>query len=257
MVDERGGQALIDRLDAELREHRSRYGRSSSEGLRLFNALVAAYAACGRRIDELERYEPDEARRFFSRTIQGPDGHVYWSGDLKRFLLNDGSGRRPALWWWQHLYGSHPGKLRADCGEEACINPRHAVVILPGAPRIYPDHVIIGALQVWALQHGHSPSSRQWDGRPSHIVVKLRFGSWENALRAAGLAPANPNRPRTRADCLEALRWLKGRIGHWPSYDDYRNARAQLHEQGFVASPTTIMHHLGGWRSAIRAAKRR
>src|SRR5215469_10141520 len=204
MVDV-GGQFAIDAARRELEETRNLYG-PSVRSLDAFNRLVAAYKAAGRRIDELDYHEPDEAKRFFRFVVQGANGHAFWLRG-KDFATNSGSHRRPLLWWWEHLYGSPIARHELICGVPRCINPRHARELPKGAPRIYPDNVIIGSLQVWAHRHGCSPTSRAWDGVPSHMVIKRRFGSWSNALSSAGLAPITANKKYPRDECLAGIRF--------------------------------------------------
>jgi hypothetical protein len=256
VVDERSGQPAIQRLTEELARTRALYGRGSSQGLEAFHRLVAAYAEAGRRIDELRFYEPDETKRFFGFTMQGSNGHVYWSGSKTGFKRNDGRFRKPVLWWWEHIYDSNPEIVSMSCGEANCINPRHGEITPKGPKRLYPDSAIIGALQVWALQHGRSPSMHLWNGNPSHVVIKKRFGSWNAALKAAGLSAAPHNSPRSAEECLTAVRFVYTLLGHWPSYDEFRAASAELHEHGYPTSPSTIRRHFGVWASTIAAAQR-
>lgn len=256
LVDERSGQALIEQREAELGQIRELFP-GSMRSLDAFNRLVAAYAAAGRSIDELRTWEPDEAKRFFSWTLQGSNGHVYWAGSYSRsFKMNDGHTRKPVLWWWNHLWGEKPDRVQQVCGEAKCINPRHAVLdSMRGPKRIYPDHAIIGSLQVWAMQHGRSPSMREWSGPPSAMILKIRFGSWNNALSAAGLSLNPYKRQRTLAECVEAVRYATGLLGHAPSYDEFLALRSELLSQGLPTSHSTIRRVLGSWGAALEAAR--
>ena len=248
-----GGQFAIDAARRELEETRNLYGRGG-RSLDAFNRLVAAYAAAGRRIDELDYHEPDEAKRFFRSVAQGANGHVFWlRGPV--FKTNSGSARRPLLWWWEHLYGTPILRHQLICGEPNCINPRHARELPQGAPRIYPDYVILGALQVWASAHGCSPSSRAWDGTPSHMVIKRRFGTWGAALSAARLPPITRNKKYPRSELVAGIRFVRDLIGRWPSYDDYRRASAELETAELPRSPSTIRREFGRWSDAVTAAK--
>ena len=255
VVDERGRQSEIERLTEELWAIRARHGRGTSHGEQAFHRLVAAYTAAGRRIDELSSYEPDETTRFFNYTLQGDNGHVYWHSGHS-FAMNNGKTRKPVLWWWNHLYGVKPDQVAMTCGQSRCINPRHAVVASKGPKRIYPDHAILGALQVWALHHGHSPSILTWDGSPTHTVIKHRFGSWTKALKAAGLKAVPPNQPHSPEQNLEAVRYVHSLLGRWPSHNDYLSFREELRARGFSTAPSTIRRHFGVWADVIEAAKR-
>jgi hypothetical protein len=53
-----------------------------------------------------------------------------------------------------------------------------------------PDEYLIYQLQSVARAMGEVPTTRRWrrEGRrPNHATYLRHFGSWENALRAAGL----------------------------------------------------------------------
>lgn len=68
-----------------------------------------------------------------------------------------------------------------------------------GRKREYSDEVMLHELQTFAEEHGRSPSQPDFRvRRPSAAAYKRRFGSWGNALRAAGLEPSY-GRPRKRA----------------------------------------------------------
>jgi len=217
-----------------------------------FQRLCQVYAKHGRRIDELDFYEPDESKRFFRKLIQGANGHVFWNGGAV-FTCNGGSTRKPLHWWWEHLYGTRADKLVLECGQSRCVNPRHARPFQ--RERLYPDHVIIGALQVWGLRHGRPPSMRSWDGSPSHAIIKLRFGSWRNALQAAGFPASDYNRYRSPEECIAALRFVFDLTGKWPTWESYLGAHDELQANDYPTRPNTIKDRFGSWAAAIEAAK--
>lgn len=91
------------------------------------------------------------------------------------------------------------------------------------------------------------PDGRPW---PTHQTLQLRWGSWHDALVAAGL-PANPrssiagNRLFTEEACLDAVRGLMVQLGHAPSVGEYdRYARAS---HGGLPSASTIRKQVGKW----------
>lgn len=64
------------------------------------------------------------------------------------------------------------------------------------SPRLYSDEEMLGFLVAWHREHGSAPTIKEWDEkRPAyspHVkTYRIRFGSWTDAARAAGLEP-NP-----------------------------------------------------------------
>jgi Resolvase, N terminal domain/Recombinase/Homing endonuclease associated repeat/Recombinase zinc beta ribbon domain len=68
---------------------------------------------------------------------------------------------------------------------------------------VWTDTEIIGALQAWADANGRSPRSQEWlrSGldQPSSKTVLTHFKTWSQALRQAGLQPADAPAHRSRA----------------------------------------------------------
>lgn len=253
--------ATIHELRQNLATTRQQYGRRSSRTAEAFQALVRAAAENGTPLDGLRHHVENEVERFFSWTIAGVDGHVYWDGP-KTFFQNNGSGRRPRRWWWHHKYGNLPDSyddLAVKCGEPNCINPEHmAKERVRGYGRAWTDQAMLGGLQVCAMRLGHSPSSTEWDeiGRePSHTSIATRFGSWANAISAAGLPPNIDRRGKvTPEKALEGIRFARDILGHWPSWDEYRRLGKRLLEAGYPATITAAMRIYGSWPKARMAA---
>jgi hypothetical protein len=258
VVDD-GGQSEINRRRRELDEIRARYGYCG-RSLDAFHRLCKAYRDVGRSIDELRYYEPDEVKRFFGYVISGADGHAFWNGGQRDFTLNAVDGvtrsRAPVHWWWTHIYGERAYRL-VTCETPGCISPYHArKEDKRERKRLFPDHAIIGAIQVWALRHGHSPGADEWTRAgmtPSKTTIGNRFGSFDNAVIAAGLTPKpRHNRPVSADIVLEHLYLVAKEMGRWPDHDSYRNAAV-----GRYVTPTTIRHYFGGFVAARAAAKAR
>lgn len=61
---------------------------------------------------------------------------------------------------------------------------------------VWTKEAIICAIQRWAAQYGEPPHSKLWKravpGYPNSATVKYHFGSWNEAIAAAGFKP----RPR-------------------------------------------------------------
>lgn len=260
--------AALQLLRDELQDARQLHGRRSGKAAAAFNRLFRYAASIDHPLDGLRRYSENETERFFSRTIQGPDGHVYWDGG-QVFRRNDGSTVKPRRWWWQHLHGPIARCLDVNviCGERNCINPEHC-----SSGRIrerwYSDRAAIGSLQVVAMRLGHSPTMRQWDAgkyTPSTTTLKRRFGAWPQVLAAAGLPspppPENPGQfPKgNREDCLRALLLCRDLFGHFAHQGEFRSERAQaaLREAGLPTAVQTIKRHLGdgSWKVAVHRAQ--
>lgn len=91
-------------------------------------------------------------------------------------------------------FGSWSAGLRA-----AGFEPRPVGVKLDG--RYWPRERIIEAIRAWAAEHGSPPTVSLWrtagETRPAVATVVYHFGSWNAAIRAAGLEPRS-GRPRKR-----------------------------------------------------------
>lgn len=251
-------------LKAELERCREVYGRRSSQALEAYLRYSKAAADQGRPLDQLRTFVEDEEERFFAWTIAGVDGHTYWNGP-ENFVKNDGTRRRPIRWWWELRHGE---LRRADsvgpiCGEANCITPEHAVCEDRSARRrIFTDEQLLGALQVWALQRGSSPSRAAWDsGHPEGMAsatIMLRFGSWNQSLRSAGLDVWEP-RGVTTLMCVRAIQLARRILNRWPSAYDLQQPemRERLRAEG-LPQQSTVRARLGGsWSEALRRAGKR
>lgn len=236
-------------------------GRCTTHAVRTaFETWFSASCAAGRPPDALDQYIPDEAERFFSKLLQGSDGHVYWGG-AQEFGTNDGRDIVPRRWWWFHLHGQPTERVQIKpfCGESNCIFPRHMRAIpWSELKQRYTDEQLIGAVQVVAMRLGRTPSCDEWDAgryRPNRGTLETRFGSWNDAMRAAGLEPRPKGVVITQAggisalDEEELLRAAAARIaelGHVPtSYEWYRGR--------YQPSYSTLKRHFGSWAAFIEA----
>lgn len=248
-------------LKAELDRVRAVYGRGSSQGAEAYNRLSHEAGKQGHPLDELRRHARDEAERFFAQVVPGPDGHHYWDGP-RTFRRNDGHLRAPARWWWAHEHGpitTSTLRVIRTCDDTRCISPGHAKLEHMTAAQRHSDEQLLGALQVVAMRIGHTPNGNEFvrnGGRPTQSIYVSRFGSWENACRAAHL-PAPTIRPNYSGPdgCIAALRYLHERLGRWPSTIDLGEHRRELQDRGLPAGETTFRTHLGLWREAIKAAQ--
>ena len=251
-------------LRAELERAREQHGDRSTPAREAFENLFRTAAKLGHPLDQLSRRSPDEVERFFASTLPGTDGHVYWDGG-KQFTRNDGKGRVPRRWWYAHKHGAElpPYQdLVPTCGEDACINPDHCEIGRGlRRPRRYTDERIIGAIQVAAMRLGRTPSSEDWDGHflPDRRIIRKRFGTWNAAMRAAGLEPRRNGvnigyAPASTVGAIAALRFCQKRLNRRPRRADLNLLSGELHAQGLPSSPTTVRKLLGPWDEALRKA---
>lgn len=252
--------ATLHELRTDLLTAREAYGRRSSQAERAFSDLCRAAAENGTPLDGLRHHTVNEVERFFSWTIPGLGGHVYWDGP-KRFFRNDGMTRAPLRWWWQHRYGNldNSDDLVVKCGEANCINPEHASKErIRGTALRYTDQALLGALQVLAGRIGRTPSTSDWvkaGNAPSRWVFEKRFGSWGNAVAAAGLPAArNPYAKTSPATVIAGIRFVRRELGHWPTWDEYPTVADKLREAGLPTSIHAAMRLYGSWPKARQAA---
>lgn len=254
-------------LRNDLYAARETHGRGSWEAHDAYQRLNQASHMLGRPLDGLVTRSPNEVERFFAWTIPGPDAHIYWTGPAK-FVRNDGKGRKPIIWWWDH-----EGRPRQEgasvgptCGDAACINPDHALVEdRTQSKRRYTDDQIIGALQAAHLRFGRTLDVRAWEAlklKPVYEVASRRFGSWERAWAAAGIVHKTHEHDVVSAGkCVEVLRLVHRELGWWPTTQQWdRNARLReilRAHPSLPSSRTTIIRRLGPWHEALRKAGRR
>lgn len=240
--------------------------RRSYRRQQAFENLFRAAAKEGQPLDALRRYTADEGERFFAQTIPGIDGHVYWDGWVDRFKRNDGKTRVPRRWWWAHVHGAEPGyyeDIVPTCGELNCINPEHCEQGRGLRRQRFTTEQMLGAIRVAALRLGRAPVSTEWDGlglKPSRTLYKLRFGTWGNAIRSAGLEYVHSHDggySASPADCIEAIRHVRKALGHWPTVTEFRASGELLGKANLPTDRRTVMKHLGPWHEALRKAGKR
>lgn len=100
----------------------------------------------------------------------------------------------------------------------------------------------------------HTADGRRW---PTYQTYRNRFGSWPQALHAAGI-PANPPRRRwsgkriDRDECLAAILTVQQKLGKTPTEAEYNKYARQT--KGTLPSAATIRNHCGGWIGALQIA---
>ncbi len=136
-------------------------------------------------------------------------------------------------------------------------------------PKQYSDEELMGFLQGASAAIGGVLSTKAYtkyartqvttDGRPwpTHQTHMLRFGSWRNAVQAAGLA-ANPSSPIAgqtlfeAGHCIDALRAAARSLGKVPTASEYDQFAQR--SRGALPSAATVRHKLGLWNAALDAA---
>lgn len=258
--------ASVHELRQNLSVTREQYGRRSSRTAEAFQALVRGAADAGAPIDGLRHHTENEAERFFSWTIPSVDEHVYWDGP-KYFTRNDKKSRTPLRWWWQHKYGGllDTDDLVVKCGEKNCCNPEHAAKERRRGAKLYYTHErCIGAFQVATMRLGHTPSSAEWkhhNFKPHSDVLRERFGTWDQIVKAAGVPPVRAREyARTASDlAVQGLLFVKETLGRWPSRDAYEAMKDELRARDLPTSGITVYKALGckTWRQGVLLAQNR
>lgn len=115
---------------------------------------------------------------------------------------------------------------------------------MPGKGSTATKAELIDSLRRLASDVEGKPSIHNMDedGAWSHTPYLNEFGSWNDALRASGLPPRNPNEEEIIIDIKE----LSEQLGHPPSSFEYRKHGTW--------SPKVVLTRFGEWKSAVRAA---
>ena len=115
-----------------------------------------------------------------------------------------------------------------------------------GLRRRYTDEEILAEIGRTAERLGRSPTMQEFADDPRAVVhpqtVVARFGSWNRAKRAAGLAP---RRFATREDLVTQLRALGDELGRAPTVRDLEERR------GTIASKSLYWHVFGSLSNAL------
>lgn len=133
----------------------------------------------------------------------------------------------------------------------------------PGA-MVFSETDLITTLQTHALPDGTLPRNRYQQVRdhhePSAHLFELRFGTWNQALSAAGLRPISRSPKRAACDptfshaaMLAALQAAARATGSTTirAYDAWRS---DLNQPRLIPSAQTIRARFGGWAVAAELA---
>jgi hypothetical protein len=104
----------------------------------------------------------------------------------------------------------------------------------------------IAELQRVAKQLGHTPTHREFNehGSMGNASVTRRFGTWNKALKAAGLEPNKIDKV-TKTQALAELKRVAKQLGHTPTAAEFRN------HGSMCADPFTTL--FGSWNKALKA----
>ena len=125
---------------------------------------------------------------------------------------------------------------------------RAAGLEVPHARSAWTRERVIQALRREARRRGRAPTISEWGRqtrtRPSAQIAAALFGTWNDALRAAGLEINRDPDKWTRASVLEALRHLERELGRQPVCQDVKSPPA-----GYP-SDAVIRRRFGSWAAA-------
>ena len=121
-------------------------------------------------------------------------------------------------------------------------------------PAAWSDQEIIAALQEWTARHGRPPNSCEWiagsPDRPGSLCVRRRFGTWDKALRRAGLKQNARRQGRywTNREIIHALKTWANLHGRPPHATDWTRA------QRTHPCSRSVTQHYGSFQAAVTAA---
>jgi len=168
----------------------------------------------------------------------------------------DAHGNPPSRADWLNASGTHPSR---DAVTRMFGSWSNALLAAGYEPSVVFRHwsrpAIVVALRAWARAHGRSPTSSDWvraaREHPQAETVRVYFGSFEGAVRFAGLTPA-PRTWRTRRwsqpEMIRALREWTDEHGRPPTLLDWTRS-GENHPSG-----STVCRRFGGWLIALDAA---
>lgn len=115
----------------------------------------------------------------------------------------------------------------------------------PYAPDKSREEEILEDLRRVGEEHGKRLTADEYNeyGKYSDTYIKNHFDSFPEAIRQAGLFPAQNTR---REDVVRAVKAFRAEFGHPPTRDE-------MNKQG-VYSYTTIVSRAGSWREALQEA---
>ena len=127
--------------------------------------------------------------------------------------------------------------------------PRKKRKVGSGRPTTYTNEQLIEILQKLAEELGRTPTAKSMQERkdlPSDSMYLRRFGSWKNAIKAAGLSMDDFNKQYTDRQLIENLQNIAEELGRTPTASDL------LGREG--PSNRAYSHRFGSWNDALEVA---
>lgn len=117
---------------------------------------------------------------------------------------------------------------------------------------MYSQEELITQLRTCGLGLGRRPTQQDIGGRyPSRAAYEHHFGSWANALRAAGFQPRIHQVAKwSQSELIKQLQRKAKEIGRVPIAKDFR----QADQSAGCTTSRTMIDHFGTWCNALRAA---
>ena len=156
-----------------------------------------------------------------------PRAEVYPSHTVIKRTLGSWSAACDELGW-----KTRTRRASAPTGDERSSNDQELLDVLQ-------------AVELGTISRARYEAIAPARGWPSAGAIRRRFGSWNAAVRAAGLTP-NTVEHWTRDTILDALRRLERELGRQPTYDDVRHP-ASGYPGGHIVS-----RRFGSWAAACQ-----
>lgn len=119
----------------------------------------------------------------------------------------------------------------------------------------YTDQELIEYIRALGKKLGRPPTLQdvRKAGKPSAVTYLYRFGSWYNALKAAGYKVHRHGRSRelSRQLLVAKIKQLEEKLGYPPGPADIDNARAAGED---IPSSRTFYRYFGTWERLLVAA---
>jgi len=168
---------------------------------------------------------------------------------------------------WTTKHGRSPSRKDWKTSDPTASRPIYATVVgrfeswpaalqaagvLPARLRQWDHDEAIEALRAFTNEHGRPPTSTEWHVKsakhPGPDAIKRMFGSWPEALIAAGVAKRKPVWDRQRV--LAAISTWTTKHGRLPTQKDWKASDPT----GRWPTYEMVVRHCGSWLAALRAA---
>jgi hypothetical protein len=116
----------------------------------------------------------------------------------------------------------------------------------PGFKRGWTKKELIQEIRWVAKKLGRTPTNREFNAHSTSCVVTVRnrFGTWDRAIKAAGLEPLHV--AFTKSDCLKELQRIAQMLGKTPRMEDFTKHASM--------NACTVCEFFGSWNNGLQAA---